>query len=262
MNSASDPCVNHVTIREIKPDDLKRIVDLHMVVLGDEFITRLGKGFMRTYYQAFAQSSHAKALMAEIDGRPVGALLGTLVPSSHYEWMIKHAGLKLCLHMVCHSILNPATGYDVLRTRFLRYAMGVLRYVRRTLSKWTIRTTRDLPTPVTNRVADITHLFVDPHVRGERIGSALVHAYESQARLHGVSRVDLVTLPPNEGGAGTFYQRLGWTPCGTRTSRSGEKFILYTKELVQPSEPVNIESVDGPACDGSNRVMPITETIL
>ncbi len=216
-------------IREIDSASLDKIVDLHMRVLHEEFITKLGKRFMRTYYLAFAESPYAVALMAEDGTNPVGALLGTLNPTRHYPWVVRNFGFRLFVDAIAEFLKQRAVAREFLRTRLVRYSTWFWRKVKNKLRTASRPSMETASAERTLQVADITHLWV--YQSKHRIGTSLVMKYESIARASGVTCVDLVTLPDELGGAAPFYRKLGFQELGIRISRSGERFVLCRKIL-------------------------------
>lgn len=222
-------------IREIDYASLDGIVDLHMRVLHEEFITKLGARFMRTYYQAFASSPYAVALAAEDESTPVGALLGTLNPALHYPWVLRNFGMRLFTDALIECIKRPTVAREFMETRLLRYATWFWRKTKGRFQNRFLPSSEFIGKQSGPRVADITHLWVCQSKH--RIGTSLVTQYESVARKSGVTCVDLVTLPDELGGAAPFYRKLGFQELGIRVSRSGEHFVLCRKTLApEPRE--------------------------
>lgn len=219
--------MNHpAAIQSLTARHVASAVELHQRVLADEFISRFGRSFLRLYYQAFAASADAVALVA-VDpqtGAVIGVLLGTLHPSSHYRFLVRRFGLPLAIAVTRAACVHPKLGWHVIQTRSIRYARGILRSLRGQSREHAQQETPALCT------ADLTHLGVDPAWRSQGIGSILVQAYEHLAHSAHVDQIDLVTYPPSAGGAGPFYERLGWQTDG-QVSRTDEHFVRYTKRL-------------------------------
>lgn len=126
------------------------------------------------------------------------------------------------------ALRSPAFARDLLRTRLLRYARGIVRGLRRSGARNAVP--EDARDTSPERVGFMTYVAVAADRRGRGIGGSLLDAYEEQARAAGLRRLDLVTFP-DERGAGAFYSRMGWTYAGEIVSRSGERYALYTRPL-------------------------------
>lgn len=211
------------------PDETAQAALLHARELPHEFLTRFGPEFLSRYYRAFIESPYAVALVASVDGapeRPDGVLIGTFDTGAHYSYLVRRHGLGLALSTLRQVGRRPRLAGELLRTRLLRYLRGILRslgYAARGGKK-----------PVSGRqeerVGFVAYVAVDRKRRGSGIGGRLFGAYEELARETGLRRLELVTLP-DERGAVPFFERMGWRREGEITSRSGERYAFFTRDL-------------------------------
>ncbi|WP_054970883.1 GNAT family N-acetyltransferase [Alicyclobacillus ferrooxydans] len=219
-------------------------VRMHRAIFPDEFIVSLGQRFLRRYYHAFSESPYGVVLVAVRGKDVVGGLLGSVDPVQHYRRLTRRHGSTLALSLLMSALARPKVAKALVETRLKRYVLGVLRQLSPARHQPPAQSAESAsPSPAESsanetslnhlpadpRVGEITHLFVDPELRGLGIGAKLVSVYEEKARHSGVDCVELVTLPFEEGGAGRFYERLGWRVKSSITSRSGESFELYEK---------------------------------
>lgn len=221
-----------VGIRSSVPHDIFQAAQLHLREFPHDFIIRFGERFLARYYLTFAESPHAEAFVA-IDyrtGRVVGTLLGTLDTPAHYGFLVRRHGLGLASFALLGALRDPGLGGDLLRTRAVRYARGIARYLFRRRSSCEVKEHKD------ERIGLLAHVAVDSGWRGLGIGRSLVAAYETRTREAGLDRLELVTLP-DERGAGSFYDKIGWKYEGERVSRSGERFALYALSLTKGPPP-------------------------
>jgi hypothetical protein len=73
-------------------------------------------------------SADAIALVAQgAKGEMIGVLLGALNPASHYRTMLRRHGLALGFWLLVRTVTHPRFALELLATRLLRYASGVLR---------------------------------------------------------------------------------------------------------------------------------------
>jgi ribosomal protein S18 acetylase RimI-like enzyme len=212
-----------VLVRPLAGREAKGAARLHVRELPHEFLTRLGTGFLTGYYRAFVESPHATALAATDpkSGDLLGVLIGAFDTRAHYAYLVRRYGLALAVRVALRVLRDPGLARDLLRTRAARYARGVLR---------SLRYGRREPGPAPEKVGFLTYVAVDRERRGRGIGGSLVSAYEKLAREAGLDRLELVTLP-DERGAGSFYDKLGWKYEGERVSRSGERYAFYSRAL-------------------------------
>ena len=209
-------------VRAMTDADVRAAVALHVDVLPMEFLTRFGSRFLRTYYRAWRAAPGGLALVAEEDGRVVGALLGATGPAEHTRAMVHRDGWRLARDIALALTRDWPLARDLLVTRARRYAGGLYRLARRR----SMVTGSAAPGPV---VGEVTHVLVDAAQQGHGIGRALVVEAIAQARAAGVAQLVLVTPP--DLAAQHFYDRLGWRRDGEITSRSGEVFLRYRYDV-------------------------------
>lgn len=208
---------------------------LHARELPHEFLIRFGPGFLNRYYKAFVESPYAVALAARVNdeestggsGGLDGVLIGTFDTKAHYSHLVRRHGLGLGLNALLQVGKRPQLAGELLRTRLLRYLRGILR----ALSYTTGSGAKSHVDRGGDSVGFVTYVAVDGSRRGHGIGGRLLEAYEELAREVGMRRLELVTLP-DERGAAPFFDSMGWRREGEITSRSGERYALFTRDLV------------------------------
>lgn len=211
----------------LAPPDAPVTAAVHARGLPHDFVTRFGERFLASYHLAFAGSPHGAAIVADDreTGRAVGVLLGTLDTPAHYGFLVRQHGIILAARATAQAVRDPQLGKELAKSRAGRYARGIVRSV--------FRGRRENPKKeALEEIGFLTHLAVAEEYRGRGVGSLLVSAYETRARAAGLSRLELATLPDNRG-AGPFYEKLGWSREGELTSKSGERFALYSRSLWQ-----------------------------
>lgn len=207
---------------------------LHTRELPHEFLTRFGADFLSCYYEAFAESPYAVALAANVTGEGPegdlldGVLIGTFDTGAHYSYLVRRHGFKLAMSTMRQVLRQPGLAGDLLRTRLLRYARGILR----SLGYAAGRRGKETATRDQERVGFLAYVAVDGRRRGSGIGGRLFKAYEELAREAGLQRLELVTLP-DERGAAPFFDNMGWKREGEITSRSGELYTFFTRDLAE-----------------------------
>jgi ribosomal protein S18 acetylase RimI-like enzyme len=214
-----------VTVRPMRDDDLHLAARLHAQALPHGFFGRLGPVFLRPYYRSFLTGPSGVALVAEVDGTPVGVLVGTTRPGEHYRWALRRHGARLALALVAGLLGSPRQLVLFLRTRVGRYARAARR-----LGLGGARAASAEPPAGSRRLAVLTHVCVSPQARGSGAGTALVEAFCARAREDGRMEAQLVTLAGPEG-ASLFYDRLGWRRRGERLDHDGRPVRSYAKAL-------------------------------
>ncbi len=217
-------------VRRLAPEETREAAGLHERELPHEFLTRFGTKFLARYYRAFVESPDAVALAA-VDARSgelEGVLISTLDTRAHYSNLVRLYGPALARAVGLQALRHPSLARDLLKTRLLRYARGIVRSLAK--SPKSTQTDDESPESPAERVGFLTYVAVSGESRGRGIGGALLAAYERMAREANLDRLELVTMT-DERGAGPFYIRAGWTYAGERVSRSGERYALYIRFL-------------------------------
>ena len=198
---------------------------LHADALPHGFFASLGERYLRAYYLSFLSSPHACALMADLDGVPLGFVVGSLDPEAHRSFTIRRHGTRLALQGARAFVRHPRLGVDFLSTRLGRYTKGIMRTFRPRP-----RRPPGEPHPrARGRLGVLNHIAVVPEARGEGVGEALVEAFVQRARSAGVRRLQLLTLADGHG-ATSFYDRLGWRRLETLLD-AGQHYVKYELEL-------------------------------
>ena len=208
----------------IRPLDLRLIpaaVRLHRAELPPSFFSRLGPGFLRRYHESFVRSPHGVGLAAvDRSGDLVGFLVGTLDDAAHYRWAIRSLGGRLLTTAGMALVRRPRLASQFARTRLRRYVRGAARLAAAPPS----------PSSARGGAASLTHVAVAPRVRGRGIGQALARSFLEQATSGGAARLQAKTLA-GPGGAGGFYEALGWSRTGQRPDVDGRMHDVYQLEL-------------------------------
>lgn len=204
-------------VRLLQRDDARESGRIQASELPHGFFASLGPRFLATYHRTFIESPYAVAF-ATGEGSVEAFLVGTTNNPLHYRWVFRHRLLRLGIAGALALAVRPRILFRFIRTRIARYLRGFKRTV-----------TQTAPAVASGRqeqVAVLTHVAVAPDGRGRGRGKALVEAFVAAARSAEADRALLVTIAA-EGGAGEFYQRIGWSQIGTKTDRDGTRMASY-----------------------------------
>lgn len=220
---ASVMAVQQHTIRPLRVADLDGTARLHQRVLPMGFLPRVGTAALRAYHETFVSGPHGVALLAEVDGRPAGMVVGTAAQRAHVEWVRRHRVVSVGAAVLVGVARRPRLWPVFATTRVPRYLRALLSSRRR----WRAPTAR----APRHDVAVLAHLAVEPSSRGAGVGGALVDAFERAAVSSGAAEAVLVTGADPAGGAGPFYAARGWCQAAVRLDQDGVEVVEYRKEL-------------------------------
>ncbi|MFE4666045.1 GNAT family N-acetyltransferase [Streptomyces sp. NPDC056716] len=201
-------------------EDLAFVVDQHLVHFPDGFFARLGRPYLTAYTRTYLTSRHARAYVAESDGVAVGFLVGVIDPVAHRRHVLDEHGRGLALRACAALSVRPRLALHFVRTRLGRYARKLLPRVREQHPE---------PAPGTSGAgvsAVLAHVVVSTHLRSYGLGSAFVQRFVQDADAAGCARVCLVTVA-GPGGAGRYYERLGWLRTGEHRTPEGRLMLTY-----------------------------------
>ncbi|WP_165985931.1 N-acetyltransferase [Streptomyces sp. YIM 98790] len=212
-------------------EDVPYVVTEYLAHFAEGFFARLGPRFLAAHTAAHLDSPHARCLIAEHGGERAGFLIGLTDPAGHRQHLVQRHGRGLALRGTAALLVRPALAAYFARTRAVRYTREYL--VRRLRPAEEARSGRPGPD---ERVAVLAYLVVSDVVRFRGLGTALVDGFLREASAAGCDRVDLVTVA-GAGGAGGFYERLGWRFTGHVRTTDGRTLSTYSHALTAPHPP-------------------------
>jgi ribosomal protein S18 acetylase RimI-like enzyme len=207
----------------MSPADLGFVVREHRRHFPDGFFARLGRGFLREYYRAFLTSAKSRTVVAELDGTPVGYLVGVTDPAAHRSHVVQHHGRTLVVRAVAAMLVRPSLAYRFLRTRVGLYTCKLLRRPR-------AHSGGPVQANDASVTAVLTHVAVAPEAQSIGIGSELIDHFDQEVAAAGCDRLALVTAS-GEHGAGPYYRRRGWMPRGERRTPDGMRLTTYERPV-------------------------------
>lgn len=209
-----------VSVRVMELRDVPAVARLHTRNLPAGFFVELGDRFLERYYRTFLTSPAAVALIAEVQDRPAGFLVGSLDEEVHHYHMLRLERWRLARAGMFSLMFRPELTLRFIRTRARRYVRGV-------------RRSGAPPEEAGNRrvrTGMLSHVAVEESMRRNGVGAILVERFAAVTRLHGTQRLRLYTGCDNEP-AKRFYKRMGWRPGAEESDMDGKLWTPFTLEL-------------------------------
>lgn len=226
MREARSPEPNDLRIRVMDSDDLPFVTAQHLKYFPDGFFARLGPRFLAAYTRTYLTGPGARAYLAEIAGEPVGYLIGRTDPAALRRHVLRDHGRELLFRALGSLCLRPRLMLHFLRTRLVRYC-------RRLIPN---RAPREAPVAGHAGVtAVLDYIVVTENARSRGLGAQLIAWFVKDATDAGCARVTLVTA--TEGGAGPYYDRLGWRRLGETRTPEGRGLLMYCVPLKEDPTP-------------------------
>jgi len=198
-----------VTLRPMREQDISPLAAIHLAAFRGFPNARLGRVYARAMLRWFFSNPNGIAIVAERDQTFCGYVVGA--PLGYQKAFARHMILPAILGYLTHP--TAWANFRVLQSAWLR--------LRNLACRANVSSEPTIPTPAYSLVS----IAVAPPFRGQRIGQALIHAFENAARARGAVAVRLTTRPENPA-AIALYQTSGWQqlPYG--------RTLLYVKSLV------------------------------
>lgn len=181
--------------------DLEYIVEIHMRAFPNFFMTKMGKSFIKEYYQTVLEYTQNISLVATENGQVIGFVVGFADPSSFYQFY-RQKYKKLFFLSLLAIIKNPKLIYRVLLN---------FKKVNRVIAD--------------KDDVEMSSLGVNLTNRG--IGNLLVKSFIEVAHKKGHKTIYLTTDKENNDGVNYFYKKQGFFLC--KTFVSGQRKMNFYK---------------------------------
>lgn len=209
-------------------NDLSFVTEQHHLCFPTNVIGRLGNTALRRYYRTFIDAPFAVAVVAEVEGRACGFVVGIVGTARHRSWLLRYHSLSLTTAAAVSFAAHPVLAGHLLVRR-------VVAYVRRATRS---RQVRRAPHPEGNaiavgaveEVAVLSHIAIAEGDRGLGVGSQLLDIFMTQCRAQTCGKISLATLD-GDSGAGDFYEKHGWELLSRRQTIDGRWIRLYDFDL-------------------------------
>ncbi|MFI6008676.1 GNAT family N-acetyltransferase [Streptomyces sp. NPDC051243] len=223
---SEEPVSPPVSVRFMDTEHLRFVVGEQRRLFPDGFFSRLGPGFLTAHTRTYLTSPHAVGFVAEVDGAPVGYLVGVVDPALHRRHLLRAHGPGLAVRAAAALAVRPALAVNFLRTRLPRYARKLLPGRRAGASA----SAAPAPPAVHDREAVLAHVAVCEEARSYGIGGQLMERFADFAVVAGCTRVSLVTAA-GPAGAGPYYERRGWERRAETHTPDGKHLLVYARPL-------------------------------
>ncbi len=199
-------------IRPMRPDDVPRVVEIHLASFPGFFLSVLGARFLALLYTCILSDTRGIALVAADDGsRLVGFVAGVTRQEGFYRSLLRR-------HLVAFAFAS--VGALVRRPRLLGRLLRALR--------------RPAEAAASSAEACLMSVAVAPTTEGRGVGRALVDAFCGALAARGVDAVCLTTDSHDNDRTNRFYTASGFTRARSFVTADGRAMNEYVKHLNTP----------------------------
>ncbi|MDN5551232.1 GNAT family N-acetyltransferase [Brevibacterium aurantiacum] len=208
----STPPTLGLRVRAMEMSDLSFVCASMREHLPGGFFAELGDGFLSAYLRTYATSPSGCAFVAEVDGRQVGFLVGSVDREAYRHHVMRADRGRLLRRGILSLALRPSLAIRFAHTRMNRYLRGLRRCSR-------VGST----SPSDSRLGILSHIAVATDARGAGVGRDLLDSFLTVCSAHKTPRLQLFVDPSNTG-ARQFYQSNGWTDASQQTDADGRQW--------------------------------------
>jgi glycosyltransferase involved in cell wall biosynthesis/ribosomal protein S18 acetylase RimI-like enzyme len=212
----SIPCTS--VVRNASPGDLEGIVAIHQTAFNHFFLTRMGAGFLRRYYELVLNYRTGIVLVSENRGCLNGFVCGFVDPAEFYRLMWRSRRTFACAALAA-VFRHPSL------------AANVLHGVRRIQNS----AAQGLP-----RSCELSSIAVIPEASGNGVGRRLMRAFLDQSRSKYAQCVYLTTDADANEAANALYRETGFEQSRRFLQRRGRWMNEYVFRHQPADEPVEI----------------------
>jgi ribosomal protein S18 acetylase RimI-like enzyme len=205
-------------VRRATPADLPDIVTIHQKAFSNFFLTRMGREFLRRYYNLVLNYRAGIVLVSERCGVLEGFACGFVEPPAFYRLMWRNKRV-FALPALAALIRHPSLFAGVLD--------GVQRIqISASTSKGA------------DRSCELSSIAVAPEASGNGLGKALVQAFVEQSRSMDAQYVYLTTDADGNESANSLYRQVGFQQTQRFLQRQGRWMNEYVIHHLAISENV------------------------
>ena len=198
-----------VEVLEAGPEHFDGMVDCHVAAFPAEFLTMMGRRFLKAFYRFYAEQPEGICLAAVEDRskRVVGLCIGG---EPRLRSRFSHAYVPRYAFRIF---------YRALRSRFFRRRLlavhfaGLLRSIRRKAHLGGGADEHVPPADPPGTWSSLLSICTHPDTRGRGVGKMLMEAFRADSAKRGYKSMRLSVHNDNEG-AQALYRKCGWQEIG------------------------------------------------
>jgi len=195
-------------IRSMVGDDVRSVVDIHLVAFQGFFLSFLGARFLKELYSAIIRDPDGISFVCEEDKRIEGFIAGTNTASSFYRRLIISRWWRFGL-----ACIGPIFKKPVIIPRLLRAFR---------------KPNDEMPLPDCGILMSIAVL---PAEQGKGIGKLLIQAFLTKSKHIGLKHITLTTDFINNERVNHFYMEMGFRCIRTYATPEGRTMNEYMVDL-------------------------------
>jgi ribosomal protein S18 acetylase RimI-like enzyme len=195
--------------RKAEKKDFESLAKLHLKSFNDFFLTSLGYGFLKTYYQTSLKSTDSIAVCAVNEKNEIiGFGIGCIKSKGYHK----------------NLILNNFTTFAIQTFQIIFTNPKAIIRLFNNLDK---NSNKDDD----GNYAELLSIAVSPEHKGLGIGKELINTFEAEAKSKGCKKIALTTDFNNNEQVVSFYRNVGYAVLYEFTAYPDRKMYKLIKEI-------------------------------
>ena len=183
---------------------ISEIVDIHMSEFKGFFLTELGKGFVKTLYNAYLSDEASGILLAFENERVVGFIAYSKDYSAFFKRLIKKKLLKFAWHAILATIRHPS---------FIKRLLGAFR--------------KSDEVSKNEKYVELASIAVKSDSSGKGVGTELIQHLKEMVDFEEFEYISLETDAIDNDAVNQFYMRNGFELTRTYKTAQGREMNEY-----------------------------------
>jgi len=199
-----------IGIHKISRAHINDVVNIHLCAFENFFLTFLGPGFLKQFYNSFTDDPGGIGFVAE-DAETkelLGVIVGPLLPEGYFKRLLKRRWWVFCLASITAVLKRPYIVKRLFRALFYRG-----------------------DAPAGPKRALLSSIAIAPKAQNKGIGELLVKRWVEEVKKRGSKGCYLTTDAENNEKVNHFYEKLGWKVESTYSTPQGRLMNRYVLDF-------------------------------
>jgi len=193
-------------INPLAPHHIHQAVQVHLAAFPNFFLSFLGPGFLKEFYNSFTVDSAGIGFVAQDPQTKevYGVIVGPFNPAGYFKRLLKRRWWAFCMASLTAVLKKPSVISRLFRAVFYRG-----------------------DAPRTESLSLLSSIAVSPDIQSKGLGRQLVDAFVNEVKKRGGKGVFLTTDAENNDKVNCFYQNRGFVLESSYVTPEGRKMNRY-----------------------------------
>lgn len=203
--------MNQLRVVLLSKEHANAVAELHETAFRNFFLTSLGTGFLRAFYESIIISKEGIAIGIFEETKLLGFSIGTTQSKGFYKKLILQNFFRLIPPLLMQVLKKPAICLRMMSS---------------------LKSSSNYEKSSEHPVAILLSICVATGGQNKGIGSKVLAEFEKFCKTNNLSYVTLSTDADNNDSVNSFYQKNEYKLTGTFCQGERRKMNLYIKEII------------------------------